>query len=660
MTGQPIGRMFRNHVWVSQDGFSSGQLPTTNRVKYLSESGKIPANSPAFSFLPKQKDGTTPANVAQVYMSAKASAEARGSTTCSGDGKDGCSISCSQPSSGWQGQFCAAKTVQHWSCSDSYAVNNGGSWQPTKDATVPFTSSSPQDYSKKTWKWPDIFAWNSPSMGNSGGVVYMCNSTINSCNGWVTSAATYKCRAPATYDCSYSGADSSGRPTSYARSCQTCDPAMGAKWDFQLDQANDCPATPLSTRVANTRLVWQADLAATSCPINGSGSNNANQVRQCPGGQLLDATGTSCACRPGYNWDWSVCQAPPPPGSPPSLIFTPLSFSKGVAYNGVVMGSLSNGSAITSISLPPSASPVPPGMFTHFSGSMALISGIPNTNGAYNFSVKADYAAGVDPSGNRYPAGVTVSGVSATVTGCSAGPISWTQGANACSGSVGNSASVGIAPTIASTSGAPAGAKGSNALACDLSAGSWSSTASSCAVPAPVGGFNLAAFPSMIYEIGSAGAAQIWFSPGGAWRILRANCGNESVPGWSAQGQSAFCKTTNTYGNLLTAGSNSADFEIMFSNGVFTSVRQDRRGRAQTAAYPFGDCASWRDMTSFGSGCSALAVDGANIKGMDGDVPLYFDESLKFTISIRRKSNPADSVSINVTLAESFQSGFVN
>ena len=37
VTGQPIGRIFRDHVWVAQDGFSSGYLPTTNRVKYFGQ-----------------------------------------------------------------------------------------------------------------------------------------------------------------------------------------------------------------------------------------------------------------------------------------------------------------------------------------------------------------------------------------------------------------------------------------------------------------------------------------------------------------------------------------------------------------------------------------------------------------------------------------------
>ena len=478
--GQPIGRMFRDHVWVSQDGFSSGHLPTTNRIKYLAESGNLPANSPAFAFLPKDQGGGRPGstNLGQGYSSAVKDAQGKGLTTCSGDGKSGCSISCSQPLAGWQEQFCSTKTVQHWSCSDSYAVNSGGSWQPTKDATVPYTAKG--NYANKDWKWPEIFAWNSPSMGNAGGAVYMCNSTINACNGWVTQAATYKCRVPATYDCSYSGAGADGRPMSFSGSCQTCSVEMGAKWDFELAQANDCPATPLSSRASSNRVVWQADLAASSCPINGSGTSSAANPRLCPAGQVLDATGSTCSCKPGFSWSGSSCLPPAPPGSPPSLIITPLSFSKGVAYSGVVMGSLSNGSAITSLSLPPSATPIPSGMFTHFSGALALISGIPNANGVYNFSVKADYAAGVDSAGNKYPAGVTVSNMSVTITGCSATSISWSQGAASCSGAVGNSASVGTSATIASTSGAPAGAKGTNSLSCEISGGAWSSTSSSC------------------------------------------------------------------------------------------------------------------------------------------------------------------------------------
>ena len=483
--GQPIGRIFRDHVWVSQDGFSSGYLPTTNRVKYLSDSGKIPSNAPAFAFLPTDQSGGRPGttNLGQMYSGAMKTAQDKGLTTCSGDGKSGCSINCSQPSAGWQGQFCSTKTVQHWTCSDSYAVNSGGSWQPTKDATVPYTAKG--NYANKAWKWPDIFAWNSPSMGNAGGSVYMCNSTVNACNGWVTKTATYKCRVPATYDCSYSGADASGRPMSWSGSCQTCSVEMGAKWDFELAQANDCPATPMSTRSSDNRIVWQADLAATACPINGSGTNNNANPRQCPGGQILDATGSSCSCKPGFSWNGSSCMPPPPPGTPPTFTLAPVSLSNGISYSGVPIGALASGAQISSLSLTTSAASFPSGMFPHFSGNLALISGTPNANGSYVFGVKADYAAGVDAAGNKYPAGVVAGTGSATVTGCPATSVSWSGSGSSCSGSVGNSANIGPSATIGASSASPAGTTGSNVLSCNMASGNWASSSSSCVAPPP-------------------------------------------------------------------------------------------------------------------------------------------------------------------------------
>lgn len=538
VTGQPIGRIFRDHVWVAQDGFSSGYLPTTNRVKYLSESNQLQTTAPAFNFLAGSGNGPRTTSVAQLYSSAKKSAEDKGLTSCSGDGKNGCSLNCSQPPAGWQGQFCATKTVQHWSCSDSYAVNSGGAWQPTKDASAPFTEAG--NYDKKTWSWPEIFAWNSPSIGKSGGAVYMCNSTINACNGWVTQKATYKCRAPATYDCSYSSVSGSGLSVSHSGSCQTCSPDMGAVWDFELLQANDCPATPASTRTSSSRAIWQADLAASSCPVNGSGTGPA--VPACQGGQLLDATGTTCACKPGFSWNGSSCEAPPPPGTPPAITFSPLSFSKGVIYTSVPMGSLSSGVQITSLGLVLAApgSAFPPGMFPHFLGSLALISGMPNTNGTYAFAIKADYASGLDAAGNRYPAGVVVGNMSVTVTGCGPQSLTWTGGANTCSGSVGNSAEVGPSAVIPSTSASPINATGSNALSCNLATGSWASTSSTCAAPAaPM--CNTATIPGLgtsgVYATSSLSQTGV-FIAGTVVTKTTSSC--TSVPGASACGMTAF------------------------------------------------------------------------------------------------------------------------
>lgn len=469
--GQPIGRIFRDHVWVAQDGFSSGYLPTTNRIKYLAEAGKIPANSPAFAVLPKELGGARPetSSIAHIYADAKKSAEDKGLTTCSSDGKNGCSINCAQPSAGWQGQFCAAKTVQHWSCSDSYAVNAGGSWQPTKDATVPYTAKG--NYSNKTWKWPDIFAWNSPAMGNVGGAVYMCNSTINA---WVTQKATYACRVPATYDCSYDGADADGRPTSFSGSCETCSPDMGAKWDFILAQANDCPITPASTRASSSRTMWQGDLIATSCPVNGSGVASAPPA--CQGGQVLGANGSTCACKPGHSWSGSTCLPPPRPGTPPELNSSSLALSNSVEYRSAVMGTLAGGVQILSISLA-AGSPFPPNMFLHSSGNLVMATGTPTRNGSYSVSVKAEYANGVDASGNKYPAGSAKGTMLVTVTGCPPATLSWTgSSGDSCAGLAGKSALYGTTQTLSVQNG-------SATASCSVAGGDWSLSATTCSAP---------------------------------------------------------------------------------------------------------------------------------------------------------------------------------
>lgn len=578
--GQPIGRIFRDHVWVSQDGFSSGHLPTTNRIKYLSESGGIPANSPAFGFLAKTPGGRpNAASIAQIYTAAKKSAEDLGVTACSGDGKNGCSISCSEPSAGWLGHFCATKTVQYWSCSDSYAVNVGGAWQPTASATVPYTARG--DYKKKTWQWPAIFSWNSPSLGVAGGPVYMCNSTINACNGWVTQRSVYKCRVPATYDCSHSGVDASGQPAFFSGTCQTCSPEMGAQWDFELTQANDCPSTPASTRASNSRSVWQTDLIATACPVNGSGT--APTTPSCSGGQILDATGVSCECKPGFSWDGSAC-LPPPTKSVGALETTaqrlargrdygagkwyqayvwsaadkgwrpdddyygqsvrpagPIAIAQVLSVNG---GAVRDGAFITAVEI---AGSLPPGMSASPSGNGTQINlnGTAAANGTFTFDVIVKFAAGRDNAGKPYPEGEARNSVSIVIEGCPAGGASWpdARGLNWCSAAVPNSSEFGLdlrfnrvwpfAPFTVESHDWDNSVHGVSDLMCNAKTGIWESSKSSC-IPTHLT-CDTAQIPK--YLAGETSSPSVPFSLS---RTGVVNIGDSVTATWSAYAKTGF------------------------------------------------------------------------------------------------------------------------
>jgi hypothetical protein len=196
-----------------------------------------------------------------------------GTSSCSNNDMDHCDMSCTASANGFFTKFCQTTDVQFWNCSDSYAAFDTNlpaaqPWQPTVDATVPYTSTTPsQDYAQKNWEWGTILGWNNKPA--SGGATYLCNTTINTCNGWVTDTYEYKCKAPLNYTCTY--VDASGATIS--GTCTTCDVNAGATWDYQLVQSNDCPLVPgFSTRAAaaDTRTIWLGDLVASSCPVNGA------------------------------------------------------------------------------------------------------------------------------------------------------------------------------------------------------------------------------------------------------------------------------------------------------------------------------------------------------------------------------------------------------
>ena len=196
------------------------------------------------------------------------------------------------------------------------------------------------------------------------------------------------------------------------------------------------------------------------------------------------------------------------------------------------MGSLAGGAQISSLSLTTPVATFPPGMFPHFSGNLALISGIPNANGSYAFGVKADYATGVDSAGNRYPAGVVTGSMSVAVTGCPAASLSWTGGANTCYGSVGNSANVGQSTTIAATSASPAGAAGSNVLSCNVLGGSWVSGSNSCVASAPAPAPDLSSLPTWIVmrNVNAPRSLDLYFDADGVWRIVASGDSPSEIP----------------------------------------------------------------------------------------------------------------------------------
>ena len=483
LTGTEIGHYFRDHVWIFPDGFSSGLLPSTNRINYLLQQNLIPSNLPESPLLPKTPSGAPINNAGVLYLYALNSAQSSGVTSCSGNDADHCDINCSSPSNGWQQNFCAVKTVQYWGCSDSYAVagSGPGGWQPTPNVQAPFltsASSGSGDYTPTNWDWPTVFGWNGPSVDSrNGGDVYLCDSTINTCNGWVTKTWVYQCKTPATYDCSYT--DSGG--TVYDQTCSSCDPAAGAVWDYLLQQTNDCPMTPVSTRSSDSRTLWLQNLVATGCPvIAGPTGGGSPPPISCPSPAHTDPTGTACTCDLPLLWNGTTCVSPPPPVSPPSSFSSnPLSLSNGVPVSGGYLGSLNVSNAqITSVTL--SGGSLPPGLSNASlgsSGNMVSLSGTATGSGTFTFNFTIQFAA--DPGG-AYPAGSVSATATVTVTGCGSIAENWTSGSNSCAATENPSASSGLSNILASTNGT----NGTLAMSCDVSTGLWAPGASTCGVGA--------------------------------------------------------------------------------------------------------------------------------------------------------------------------------
>lgn len=137
-------------------------------------------------------------------------------------------------------------------------------------------------------------------------------------------------------------------------------------------------------------------------------------------------------------------------------------------------------------------------------------------------------------------------------------------------------------------------------------------------------------------------------SPGG-----RAQSSWRSWPfhsGWSAQGAWEYCKETYTYGAFLLPGSNPADFEISWTNKYMTlgSVRGNINDTV---------CAAWQNVTSQNAMCYQVDVRMA-ISGNSNDSQDYSsmsDATLKFTINLRRKSNPSETWSVPFFYSATFE-----
>ena len=318
LTNQVTGKYFREHVWVIPEKLSSGQLPAVPRLNYLMSINQMPASFPAaFPGLPTDSNGNAITNSGLVYEMALDYAISNGITSCINNDNSHCNTTCSAPAAGWIGTFCAVKPVTFLACSDSYAVNSGSGWTPTSNATVPFKTSGnpgPGDYSPTNWDWQTILGWN--GQPNTGGNVFMCESTINTCSGWTTQASDYRCKIPANFDCSYVDPNTGNN---VAATCSTCSISQGAVWDYWLTQGNDCPLAPgLSTRSSQnqTRNLWQSDLP--SCVVSPGAPPPPSTPPTCNAPAYLNATGTGCTCSAPavYNASTKTCDNPTPPPAP--------------------------------------------------------------------------------------------------------------------------------------------------------------------------------------------------------------------------------------------------------------------------------------------------------------------------------------------------------
>lgn len=284
-TGLSTGRSFREHIYVT-DPFPSGNLPTNSRVNYLADNGRLPAALPPIP-------GLLVTDSKLLYEMATAAAGAYNSdyypvgdyVSCSGNDPDHCDFTCTPASAGFYSPLCTTlqSAYNASGCTDAWEVQVAGNWVPTSALTAPFQTSSnpgPGSYAMTDWDWPDVRAWNGVAASDTGdAAVFACNSTVKTCNGWVTSGSSQVCVASHTVTDPING-----------NVYTVCD-----QYSDLLAQTNDCTGA--------TRAVVASSLNS-SCAAAGY----SPPVTSCPTG--MSWSGTQCECPGSMFWNGSACSDP--------------------------------------------------------------------------------------------------------------------------------------------------------------------------------------------------------------------------------------------------------------------------------------------------------------------------------------------------------------
>lgn len=166
------------------------------------------------------------------------------------------------------------------------------------------------------------------------------------------------------------------------------------------------------------------------------------------------------------------------------------------------------------------------------------------------------------------------------------------------------------------------------------------------------GGPNLSSLPNLFHEAGIGATIALAFRSDGAWTASRLNCGNESIPGWTVQSSWEYCKETSQSGSLLLPGSNPADFEISVTDQVIqTGVSH--------AAVNQPVCATWQNLNAMNQYCSTMLARSqiTNDPRDSSDYSWPADQSVQFSLNLRRKSNPGEVWTRRIILGASISSG---
>lgn len=290
-TGLLAGRSFREHVYVT-DPWPTGDMPAVPRVNYLATQGSLPPALPEVPGIAILDPATgfpmTETHSIYEYLNATTGAypstrypvPAPGDeyvTGCVGNDSDHCEFSCNPPLAGFYSPLCETLQVAFnpSGCSDSWEVQSGGSWVPTRSLTAPYTASL--DYASKEWDWETVRSWNGiPASNTASAAVYACASTVNTCTGWVTDSSAPACVSSHVETNPVTGA-----------TYTICD-----EYSTLLSQSNDC--------TGSTRSIFASNIPNTC-------SGYVASTISCPGDMTHNAATKQCECAAGTAWDGASC-----------------------------------------------------------------------------------------------------------------------------------------------------------------------------------------------------------------------------------------------------------------------------------------------------------------------------------------------------------------